>query len=201
MQALPHYSGESKDGLPYGYGNLKCEKYEYEGFWISGKKMKMGKLVSSVGTYIGEFLHDMKHGVGTMTYSNGDEYIGNWAKDRREGLGKLIFANKDTYEGEFVDDQIQGYGFLTFGIQKTFQGRFRTPKDLINNFENVQKCWERLFNGIGTLKVFEGITHRGTWLNGTLMDGFTVTESLSTETNARSTVDKLFVHNNAIGHC
>lgn len=31
--------------------------------------------------YIGDFINDLKHGLGVITYENGDEYNGEWLAD------------------------------------------------------------------------------------------------------------------------
>lgn len=41
------------------------------------------------GIYNGELKGDKKHGVGTLTYKNGDVYSGYWKDDLRTGVGEF----------------------------------------------------------------------------------------------------------------
>ena len=69
-------------------------------------KLPFGKktitLTLDEGTYTGQVKRSRPHGVGKMTYDNGDMYEGEWEKGVRQGTGKMIYANGETYEGEFV---------------------------------------------------------------------------------------------------
>lgn len=41
----------------------------------------------------------MPHGLGKMTYINGDSYEGEWKDGMKVGKGIYKFANGDLYEG------------------------------------------------------------------------------------------------------
>ena len=43
-------------------------------------------------------------------YGNGDMYEGDWVDDVRSGLGVLTMANGDRYEGHWLADQKEGPG-------------------------------------------------------------------------------------------
>ncbi|MGC6468559.1 MAG: hypothetical protein ACON5M_03295 [Chitinophagales bacterium] len=63
--------------------------------------------------YIGEKKGRKKHGIGKMTYANGDYYEGEWRNNKKHGYG--IYTTQGlTYEGEFVFDRIHGKGTVTY---------------------------------------------------------------------------------------
>ena len=39
--------------------------------------------------YDGEYVNDLKHGIGTFTWSNGKSYTGEWFEGKQHGLGAL----------------------------------------------------------------------------------------------------------------
>jgi hypothetical protein len=66
------------------------------------------------GSYRGETLGGLRHGLGTLSCSNGDRYEGNWRLGLRQGKGRAMFPSRGTeqgevgYEGEWVDDKAEG---------------------------------------------------------------------------------------------
>lgn len=82
---------------------------KYEGKWSNGKLYGHGTYEHNDGGarssfYTGEFVNDMKRGLGTMTYANGDIYTGKWMDDKKSGYGIMKYANGDLYEGQWIDD-------------------------------------------------------------------------------------------------
>ena len=61
--------------------------------------------------YIGQFKNGLRHGKGTMYYSNGNiMYEGDWVNDKREGNGKYIDENSNYYIGQWKNDLKHGKG-------------------------------------------------------------------------------------------
>ena len=56
-----------------------------------------------------------KHGIGKMTWPNGDVYDGQWKLDKRHGFGVAKFADLGEYVGEFKDDLKHGKGKFKWG--------------------------------------------------------------------------------------
>ena len=52
------------------------------------------------GVYSGESIQGLRHGVGTLRWSNGDEYIGEFKRGFRSGAGSLTERDRK-YEGEW----------------------------------------------------------------------------------------------------
>jgi hypothetical protein len=75
------------------------------------------------GYYIGNWVKDLRQGLGEHFYKYNDErYIGEWRDNMREGRGILICngqgntvgggAGQNHYEGRFKEDQKHGSGIL-----------------------------------------------------------------------------------------
>ena len=41
--------------------------------------------------YEGEWLNDLKHGKGAMTFANGDTYDGEWEEGKYHGQGVFVY--------------------------------------------------------------------------------------------------------------
>ena len=52
--------------------------------------------------YIGSWLNDMKHGIGTMHFASGNIYTGEWRNNVKQGKGNMIWKEKgEEYSGEW----------------------------------------------------------------------------------------------------
>ena len=73
----------------YTYAN----GYKYEGDWINNLKDGIGKMTYTVeGEYFGRFENGKRHGEGVFTYKkNKDIYSGQWKFGKKHGKGTYIF--------------------------------------------------------------------------------------------------------------
>ena len=55
--------------------------------------------------YQGEFLDDLRHGVGTCDFSDGSSYTGEWRAGAPHGQGRFAHANGDLFIGELDNRQ------------------------------------------------------------------------------------------------
>ena len=70
--------------------------------------------------YRGNFLDNMRHGIGEAIGSNnGEWYSGQWYKGSREGYGRAVYQSKDKYEGNWKNDMRSGFGKFTESGQRT----------------------------------------------------------------------------------
>ena len=101
------YRGETKDGIPHGYGEMKWSDCSlYNGNWSRGKMCGFGVMTWPSGKrYEGTWENSQMEGVGTMFYPNGSVYNGNFHFDKREGHGVLRQPNGEFYDGLFIDDK------------------------------------------------------------------------------------------------
>lgn len=75
-------------------------------------------------TYKGEWAGNERHGQGTYTYaSTGSRYEGNWLHGKMEGTGELIHANHRFF-GSFVSGVTAGRGKYQFDIGCEQKGRY-----------------------------------------------------------------------------
>ena len=59
---------------------------EYQGEWLNDMKHGLGVFSDTSGDqYDGQWYAGLKHGQGTYSYKSGDKYIGNWKEDKQSG--------------------------------------------------------------------------------------------------------------------
>ena len=89
-------------------------KKKYEGDYINDGYEGNGKYIGENGEcYIGQWKNGLKHGKGTIYYSNGKiKYEGDYINDKYEGNGKYIYDNDEYYIGEFKNNLRHGKGIM-----------------------------------------------------------------------------------------
>ena len=55
---------------------------------------------------------DLREGIGTYTWANGDSYEGKWDNGEQSGFGRYKYANGDVYEGNWQTGRKHGRGVL-----------------------------------------------------------------------------------------
>jgi hypothetical protein len=61
----------------------------------------VGVLTSTpVCRYNGDFVNNMKNGVGEQTYPDGECYRGDFVDDDRHGRGEVFYPNGDIFRGK-----------------------------------------------------------------------------------------------------
>ena len=68
------------------------------------------------------------HGIGIMTYKNGDFYEGTFKNGNMDGQGKMTYKNGDIYDGEFTNNKKNGEGMLTVHNGNTYIGNWDNDK-------------------------------------------------------------------------
>ena len=70
--------------------------------------------------YEGEWKDGAMHGIGKMTYPNGDVYFGTFARNNKHGNGSYTYkSNGDIYRGEFEHNEKHGEGTFLFGANNS----------------------------------------------------------------------------------
>jgi hypothetical protein len=126
------YEGSWEKGLKHGSGMMTFEcgdvyrgefvadefsgngKYNYAPPKLNPNSHSKVSIRSDPEVYVGQWLHNMKHGIGTYHYSDGDVYSGDWVCNKKDGKGVMNYANGDKYEGEFTSNVFQGHGVYSF---------------------------------------------------------------------------------------
>ena len=120
------YTGEWKDGLKHGKGQLITEKIKYSGKFendvFSGNK---GVLCDEKGNiYEGDFVNGKFEGYGHYKMSNGDNYIGQFKNGYFEGKGQLTDKKGNVFNGNFVKGQKDGFGLIVKSNGETIEGKY-----------------------------------------------------------------------------
>ena len=121
------YTGEWKDGLKHGKGQLITEKIKYSGKFendvFSGNK---GVLCDQKGNiYEGDFVNGKFEGYGHYKMSNGDNYIGQFKNGYFEGKGQLTDKKGNVFNGNFVRGQKDGFGLIVKSNGETIEGKYK----------------------------------------------------------------------------
>jgi hypothetical protein len=127
---------------------------KYTGQFQTGARHGVGKMTYADGNvYEGPFVQGRKQGDGgTMTYLNGDRYVGQWSSDLPNGKGKYFFKTKERYEGDFKNGTFEGQGTMTYPDGAYYRGAWKQNRK----------------NGNGVLVSPDGEETRGTWVMGKL---------------------------------
>ena len=57
-------------------------------------------------TYEGEWVNDKHEGYGKFIYANGEYYIGEWKNALKHGKGTMYYSNKNIkYEGDWINNE------------------------------------------------------------------------------------------------
>lgn len=121
-------TGTWSNGYRNGYFEEKSVNYDedinedvvkyteiYEGNYVNGKRTGVGKLINVrecngeklSKTYEGNFLNELYHGTGIITYANGDSYNGT-CEYNKLSHGTYTFANGTAYTGNWLHCQLVG---------------------------------------------------------------------------------------------
>ena len=147
------YTGQWKDGKPYGYGKWSCmiddvQGDTYEGNWVDGKACGKGKYTyirdnGTLSVEEGEFKNDELNGQGKEMHhyeADGETILsireGNFIDGKLNGQGKYTSYEADgktisyIHEGNWIDGNLNGQGKSTFyetdgkTISWFFEGNF-----------------------------------------------------------------------------
>lgn len=119
------YAGEWQANCPNGQGRMQ---YPFTIEPVEESSTLCDTLPTlSVVEYTGSWLHGVRHGSGSLIYSNGDEYDGEIADNHRHGSGAYSFANGDLVKGIWKDDKKDGRCTYTF-YRPTTHSRVEFPE-------------------------------------------------------------------------
>jgi len=144
----------------------------YEGETKNGLKHGLGTLTWDDGEqFIGEFENDEKVR-GTFTWKGGDVYTGEWKNSLMHGRGTYTYKNRRKYEGEWVGGYKEGQGIFTWPNGDKYEGAFH--KDLCHGIGTQTYADGRVYkgywqqnkkHGFGVMKSSRGEKTQGQWQN------------------------------------
>ena len=107
------YVGSFSNNMRNGEGVFTyADGSVYEGCYLNDKKnddnakMTIVRENKETDIYVGAFVNDVRHGIGTYTFSNGDSYTGEFKANYISGHGVYTWESGRTYEGEFLNGAI-----------------------------------------------------------------------------------------------
>merc|ERR1711871_523150 len=103
-----------------------------------------------------------------MTFPSGDEYVGQWLHSMQEGQGTMTYCNGDKYEGQWMSGH-KSHGLQTYAVLKcSYEGQWNGEANADND---VDAGTASLEHGQGTYTYSNGDTFTGTFKNGKRQDG------------------------------
>lgn len=100
-------------------------KQEYSGNWSNGRKHGIGTMTYVNGeSYSGQWSAGKRQGCGTYKYTNGDVYSGLWLRGQRHGNGTYSYANRSFINGVWNEGTLEGEGTWNLSDTSSFKGTF-----------------------------------------------------------------------------
>ena len=128
------YCGQlDKKGLRTGYGKEYAAngKLIYSGQWLSDVRSGIGTFTwQDSDKYEGEFANGEPNGYGIFTHSGAGTYYGNYLNGIRSGSGTFIWLDGDKYVGNWLNDKMNGTGTYTFADGTVWSGYWSNNKYL-----------------------------------------------------------------------
>jgi hypothetical protein len=129
-------------------------------------------MLNNGATYLGQFMHGLKHGRGRMVFPDGSVFEGIFKKDLFDGFGRLVTADACMYEGEWSNHLQTGNGVERGEEGTKYEGEFLDNK--YHGWGQLEsKPWAYsgyfkggLFEGEGTLQFPDKSTYQGAFLQG-----------------------------------
>lgn len=108
------YTGEAKNGTACGWGIWRTGTDTHIGEWVDGKCNGFVSRFSDKESYQGRYVNDMRDGLGTQIWEDGDRYTGQWSCGSESGYGEYTWANGSRYRGTWSSDMRSGFGIYTW---------------------------------------------------------------------------------------
>lgn len=167
--------------ITYSSGNI------YEGMVKAGKLNGQGKLIYVDGSkksgtigpqkiafayYEGEFVNNMREGVGITYYKNGEKLEGQWEKDLFNGYGTATEENGLKYTGNWKSGNYNGQGRLDYADGSFYVGQWlkgrRNGKGVFTSATGLKQegDWSNdKYSGVGEVIYSSGATYKGALVN------------------------------------
>jgi hypothetical protein len=121
-----------------------------QGEWLEDVKNGMGTFRWAAGTvYEGSWTDGVMHGQGTYHFIDGCTYQGAYADGKRNGRGVYRFVDGSFFEGEYHEGVVDGRGTFTFADGSAEVGRWEEgrPVGEATRFSPDHRAAWRLFDG------------------------------------------------------
>ncbi|CAD8180765.1 unnamed protein product [Paramecium pentaurelia] len=115
-----YFALDKKDGI--GFEILKGDTF-YHGHYVQGFPHGEGFYKSASHSYIGQWQHGKKSGIGWCIGNKNDYILGTWENGKFYGFGLQIYDS--IYFGEVINDQKYGYGEEYFPEGDIYKGQYK----------------------------------------------------------------------------
>ena len=91
------------------------ESYEtLTGVYNKNKPIELKAYTYKTGAvYNGQWKGGLRHGNGTMVWTDGAKYEGEWSYNQAHGNGKFYHSDGDVYDGSWINNKANGSGVYT----------------------------------------------------------------------------------------
>ena len=97
----------------------------YEGQWVSDMKNGMGRMIEPDGTvYDGAWKDNQQNGQGKMILTNGTFFEGTFVNGKKHGPGKFFWDDTSTFVGNFIMDKMEGHGVYKWADGTGYDGEW-----------------------------------------------------------------------------
>lgn len=140
----------------------------------SAKLLESSSDKTIIVDYIGDRYGGNMHGLGMITYLNGDTYEGQLEHNQRHGYGKFVSNDGYIYQGEWINGSMHGAGTIYYDNGDVFTGQFQDNSKQRNGrlaYYQDKSVYEGQFydelpNGRGELTLSNGDKYEGSFRNG-----------------------------------
>jgi len=99
--------------------------------------------------YKGDVKNGVPHGIGDLTYPDGEKYVGEFKDGIQNGQGTDIFPDGSKYVGEWKNGKHHGQGTYTFHDGVKWVGVWRKSEPWnITKYDKDGKIYGRKVNGV-----------------------------------------------------
>lgn len=152
------------------YGN-KTTIVDYIGDRYAGNMHGLGMITYLNGdTYEGQLEHNQRHGYGKFVSNDGYIYQGEWLNDSMHGSGTMYYDTGDIYNGRFQDNIRRGHGRTVYYKSKSvYEGEFNDRPHgwgeltLANGDKYEGEFSDGWKSGFGTFSAADGSHYEGEW--------------------------------------
>ncbi|CAD8195283.1 unnamed protein product [Paramecium octaurelia] len=114
------FANDKKDGI--GFEILKGDTF-YHGHYVQGFPHGEGVYKSVSHSYIGQWQHGKKSGIGWCVGNKNDYFLGSWENGKFYGFG--LHIHDSIYFGEVINDLKYGYGEEYFQEGDIYKGQYK----------------------------------------------------------------------------
>ena len=141
---------------------------------------------------------ELRNGLDTVIYDNGDKYSGNWVNGKQDGRGTYTWAGGDKYEGDWKNGNRTGQGTYTWANGDKYEGDWknseRTGKGAFtwaDGRKYVGDFVDGTLEGEGIYTLLNGDIYEGKFENNNFVKSYKVNESnIPTTTSSNNSTEE-----------